>query len=322
MANELVHVPVPLLLSPDLPASAKLIWMVSKLGLASGQSGSTWLSANSGLSRPTVLKAMAQLAAAAWVATGPYESTTVPTPAALVTDRRLGIHARVTYGLLLLTPGFHHPHGRFAHAELAALAHASPNTVAKAVGELARAEWIKVERANRLDRIHFELTFPGFSREQTALAMAQRRLSKSKHFGEGLMREFLSLLVDSDEYSDDARPGFMVNPRSGELLELDRFYPPRVAFEFNGPQHYRATDMYTAEESAAQRERDYIKMGICLARGVTLVVVHPGDLTLSRMREMVGDLLPQRNLAGFSMLIEYLESESHTYRRTLRRLGH
>ncbi|MFZ5827776.1 MAG: ArsR family transcriptional regulator, partial [Bacillota bacterium] len=252
MAKEVVQVPASLLLCPGLPASAKLVWMISCLRPASDQAGTAWLSDASGLSRPTVLKAMSVLTAAGWdlAGTGSPTGASVAVPVSLLTNRRLGITTRVLYGILLLTPGFSHPSGQFTYAELAALAHASRNTVAGAVDELARAEWIKVERANRLARVRFELTFPGLNWGMTAIAEAERRLEKVRYFGEWLMREYLSLLVDSEDYEDDATPGFLVNPRTGERLQLDRFYPPAVAFEYNGPQHYRATARFSADEVA------------------------------------------------------------------------
>lgn len=329
MANEVAHVPVALLLSPALPASAKLIWMVSRLRTASDQAGTAWLSETSGLSRPTVLKAIARLMASGWDPTaGRIPDPTgagapgaaLPIPAALLTNRRLGVHGRVLYGLLLLTPGFRHPGGQFTYEELAGLAQVSPKTVARAFAQLARAEWVKVERANRLARVHFELSFPGLARGMTALARAQKRLEKASYFGEGLMREYLSLLIDSEDYEDDASPGFLVNPRTDESLQLDRYYPPNVAFEFNGPQHYRATEKFSAEEAAGQRERDYIKLGICTTRGVTLVVIHPENLTLKEMRQKVDNLLPPRDLTGYDLLIDFLESESRAYRRLASRL--
>lgn len=321
MVNEVVQVPVSLLLCRDLPASARLIWMVSRLGTTADQAGTAWLSATSGLSRPTVLTGIAHLMASGWDpnATGDLGES-VPVPELLLRNRRLGVQARVLYGLLLLTPGFSHPCGQFTYAELASLAQASPNTVARAVDELARAEWIKVERANRLSRSHFELTFPGLSRGMAALDEAQNRLDKATYFGEGLMREYLSLLVDSEDYEDDATPGFLVNPRTGEHLQLDRFYPPNVAFEFNGPQHYRATAKFSADEAAGQRERDYIKLGICVARGITLVTILPETLTLNGVQRAIGNLLPPRDLTGYDLLIDYLESESHNYRRLVSRL--
>ncbi len=64
MKSPVVQAPVSLLLAPELTASAKLIWMVFQLHAHSGPVGSALLESRSGLSRPTVLKAFAQLAAA------------------------------------------------------------------------------------------------------------------------------------------------------------------------------------------------------------------------------------------------------------------
>jgi hypothetical protein len=321
MPDSALRVPVPLLLSPDLSASAKLVRMIAGLPPASDRPARTaWLCASSGLSRPTVLKAITDLAVAGWTPTRGATDPTVLVPAALLTDRRLSIHARVLYGILPLTPNFTHPSGRFTYAELAALAHASPNTVTKALAQLAKAEWLTVERAHRLDRIRFELTVPGLTQAMNDLARAQWRIGKAEFFGEGLMREYLSLLVDSNDYLDNASPGFLANPRTEALLQLDRYYPPRVAFEFNGAQHYRATGLYTAETAARQRERDYIKAGMCSERGITLVIVHPDDLTLNQMRQKVANLLPLRDLTGYDLLIDYLESESSDYKRSVARL--
>ena len=93
-----------------------------------------------------------------------------------------------------------------------------------------------------------------------------------------------------------------------------------MAFESNGPQHYRATDRFTPGQVAAQRERDYIKMGICMERGITLLIIHPGDLTVAAMQQKVANRLPLRDLTGYDLLIEHLESESRTYRRRMDRI--
>jgi hypothetical protein len=321
-----------------------------------GAAGITGLSALSGLSRPTVLKCLAHLTACGWgpakapagiasprgctrptgmtgtagttgtvrtagitVTTGAH-GLTVPMPAPLLTDCKLGAMSRVLYGLLLLTPGYSYNCGHFMHAELAALAHASPTTIIDAIQGLVQAEWIKVERTNRLARVQFELTFPGLDRALNAVAEAQWRLEQPRSRGEALMCEWLTLLIDSDNYQDNTNPGFLLNPRTGATLEFDRFYPPRVAFEHNGPQHYRGTKKFTPKQAAAQRERDLIKLGICSSRGITLVTIHPEDLTLQTMQQKAGHLLPLRDLTGYEILIEFLESESRDYQRLMAKI--
>lgn len=147
----------------------------------------------------------------------------------------------------------------------------------------------------------------------------RRRLDEASFVGEALMREYLSLIGDSDEYDDNATPGFLVNPFTGEEMQFDRYYQPRVAFEFNGPQHYGPTARYSKEaDIRKQQGRDYIKIGISATRGIRLVVVHPEDLTLEVMRQKVDGLLPLRNLDGHEPLIAYLESVSRAYRRKAR----
>ncbi|HLO02512.1 MAG TPA: hypothetical protein VK191_05355, partial [Symbiobacteriaceae bacterium] len=129
-------------------------------------------------------------------------------------------------------------------------------------------------------------------------------------------REYLSLLIDCDEFEENARPGFLINPLTDELMELDRYYPPSVAFEFNGPQHYRTTALYAKESKLrTQQMRDLMKTGHCARRGITLVVVHAADLSLAGMQAKVADLLPLRNLLGHDPLIAFLERVSRPYRR-------
>jgi len=129
------------------------------------------------------------------------------------------------------------------------------------------------------------------------------------------MREYLSLIVDSDEFQDDATPGFLVNPLTGEKIQFDRFYPPDVAFEFNGPQHYSPTELYLDEEAFKnQRARDLIKIGLCTERNIKLEIIRAPDLALHRMKEIAGRHFPLRNLEGHEPLIRYLETQSRKYR--------
>jgi hypothetical protein len=322
MPSDTVQVPGSLLLSPDLPATAKLIWMISRLPAATqpAAAGTSWLASTAGLARNTVLKGKALLTATGWEPPPTPNGTTVPMPTSLLTNSKLGAMSRVLYGLLLLTPSISYNCGTFTYAELAALAHVSPPTIAKAIYELAQSEWIKVERNNRLSRVQFELTFPGLERGLTALAAAQERLKRPRPYGEALMCEWLNLLIDSDNYHDNTNPGYLQNPRTAALLEFDRFYPPSVAWEFNGPQHDRPTQKFTAKQVAVQRERDLIKLGICVERGITLVVITPDDLTFTTMQRKVGNLLPLRDLAEYDLLIEFLESESLNHRQRMAKL--
>jgi len=137
------------------------------------------------------------------------------------------------------------------------------------------------------------------------------------------MRALLSLIVDTKVCEDGSSPEFLLNPASGKLLEFDRFYAADgVAFEFNGPQHYVATGRFTKREVAAQRKRDALKRRICKEEAITLVVVHPIDLSLSRMWRIVGDLLPRRVLRGFKQTIRFLNQCTERYRNASLRWEH
>lgn len=131
--------------------------------------------------------------------------------------------------------------------------------------------------------------------------------------GEALMKEFLSLIVSTDDYMDNVRPGFLRNTKTDSLMEFDRYYPNTVAFEFNGTQHYEPTDLYDAETVERQQSRDILKKQICADKGVELVIVHPQDLTLAGMLSKVRGLLPLRNLKGGEGLVRFLEKLSANY---------
>ncbi len=55
-----------------------------------------------------------------------------------------------------------------------------------------------------------------------ALAGAQKRLDQAKYFGEGLMREYLSLLIDSQAAVEKASLAFGYHPQVGLREGLER----------------------------------------------------------------------------------------------------
>ena len=185
----------------------------------------------------------------------------------------------------------------FTYTQLAQVTGLDRRTVTKAIRCLSAAGWLTVTRGSHRRPVRCQLKDPRLAGSETELQKAKRRLQKATFAGEAIMREFLTLLVDSEEYEDDAAPGFLVNPLTGERLQLDRYYPPSVAFEFNGPQHYGPTELYSAEEAEKQRARDLIKMGLCAQRGIHLVIVHTEDLSLSGMKQKIGNLLYQSGIS-------------------------
>lgn len=303
----LVKVPLALLLHPDWTAAAKLVSMTLCLQPTAGQAE---LERRTGLSRNTVVAALAQVGSRR-----PLGGRTVYVPSALLAEKALSAQAKAVYGLLQALP----EEGQFTYASLHQFTGIAPNTLKRALQDLAAAGWLHLSPgATRLAPIRFTLGNPEQQRRQAEHAVAKHRVKRAENTGEAIMQEYLSLLIDSDQFTDNARPGFLVNPLTQERLELDRFYMPDLGFEFNGAQHYRKTGRFTQAEADAQHLRDLIKAGLCLYQGIRLVIVHPEDLTLEGMRRKVGQLLPLRDLIGQEQLIDFLEEESFLYRAAAR----
>lgn len=330
METSVVQVPVSLLSDTAIPPSAKKLWMIMRLDADLDPVRPVLLARRSGLSYKTVITNLAHLAANGWYAAssgGLAAIHRIPSvvgasiPGPLLADRRLGVHSLIVYAYLQVTRDFRHPVGQFTYKYLSRLTKTSLPTVRRAVRELAESGWLRITQVNQLAPVHFSLCNPGVLRGEAEVAMARVRLNQAPFYGEALMREYLSLLIDSEQFEDDAAPGFLVNPLSNERMQLDRYYPPAVAFEFNGPQHYHGTDRFSEQSAAKQRGRDYIKLGICTTRGINLVVIHPEDLRLETVQQKVGQLLPIRDLNGHELLVAFLQSVSRRYRLAAKRGG-
>lgn len=327
MIPKVVRVPASLLLDRDLLSSTQLVGMLIRLH--GGPVDSKRLVVESGLNRETVLKAVTTLGGTTlpWLTPsrpeGPEKARDlnqyVSLPNDLLTDRRLHPQAKVLYGILHLTPGFRDQSGQFSYPRLRSLTGRSIDPLKEAVKALVQTGWLHTAQANKLAPIRYTLRHPRLERDATEVAEARQRLEEAPFRGEAIMREYLSLLVDSEAFEDDAAPGFMVNPWTGERLELDRYYPPHVAFEFNGPQHYRATERFSAADVSRQRGRDFMKIGICVENSIHLVVLQAEDLSLQAMLEKVRPLLPLRDLSHHEGLVAFLESISRRYRRSAQR---
>ena len=325
---EKVSVPVDLLLDSSIAASAKVVWMVLRLRelTEQGRPSPTRLAALTGLSRPTVRKGLARLAAAGWYHLSPPRAVLPKTqpgtrrfvtiPGELLEDRSIRPQAVVMYGVLQATPGFRPPTGQYTRKQLREITGRALKTIRRATNMLAACGWIEFSRKNHLCPFVFTVKNPVYEACKAELEGVVKRINRADYIGEEIMRQFLTAIVDSDNYQDNASPGFLVNPFTRERMELDRYYHGGVAFEFNGPQHYEPTEFATPQDVEKQRARDYIKAGICRDRGIPLVVIHPEDLTLETMIRKVGTYLPLRDLRKVRPIIQYLEWRSRRYRRS------
>lgn len=336
MRTPSLRVPLALLLTRELTPAAKLIWIVLRLDEIRGRKRShspTHLARRTGLARSTVYVAIAKLSRTGWcriLRAGPTINRrlhprlpygvcgkTVCLPTDLIeAARTLRPQLLICYGLLQAVREFRDERGRFKWRQLRQVTGLHVKTLKRAVSELVEAGWLSLYQRSRLAPIEFSLQHPDIAWKKAAA----RRLKRSQFAGQALMQEFLTLIVESKEYIEDGATGFLVNPRTNHLLEFDRFYPlHRVAFEFNGRQHYEATDLYSKEQVAVQRERDRTKRSICKSLGITLVIVHAEDLSLQGMQQKVSNLLPRRDLSRFPRTIQFLEDAARRYRKAARR---
>lgn len=308
-----IKVPGLILLHDQLTASAKVLWAALQLHPNSQQE----LQDLSGLSRNSIkpgrdqLQRLSLLRPLVWTKGG-YAFL----PVDLLSSRGVNAQAKITYGAIQLCPVFFDNRVETTVDQLAQLTGRDHKTIRRALRSLVEGGWIEIHRPRRTGPFRIVVRNPHLEAQRHAIAAINRRLQKARHRGEALMREWLTLLIDLDNFEDDASPGFLVNPYTAEELQIDRLYPPNVGFEFNGPQHYGPTALYPDEEEARkQMGRDLIKQAICMNRGIHLVIVHAADLSLEGILRLIPDCLPLRNLNGQELVIAHLESLSRPYRQ-------
>lgn len=120
-----------------------------------------------------------------------------------------------------------------------------------------------------------------------------------KSRGEELMCAYLDIMLPL-EHVDNHRPDWLRNSITGFNLELDRYYPIyNIAFEFQGDQHYRQTDL----EWRNQQRNDELKRVLCAKHHTLLVELRAIDLQTAVMLRKLMQLgkMYKRNKAGIAM---------------------
>ena len=329
-----IGVPISLLLSKELTPAAKFLWIRLHFDAMHPLKRSHHpkrLAKRTCLARSTIYEALHQAEATGWLvpyfdsATGRRRWKTgcpardgrsnVMIPVDLIrASHALRPQAILCYGLLQATHEFNGKTGHFKWANLRELTGLHLRTIKRAVRALADAYWIATAQQHRRKPIWFRLQHADRAYKEAVKSF----LEGASYLGEALMRSNLSLIFETKDCEDGSRPDFLVNPASGEKMELDRYYPlHRVAFEFNGPQHFAPTGRFTKKEVDAQRKRDRLKRQICKQKRIALVEVKAEDLTLAGILRKVGDLLPRRALRGFKETIRFLNQCGLRYQRSL-----
>lgn len=308
-----VKVPRHILLHDQLTPAAKVLWA----GLQLRPKNQEHLAQLCGLSQASIKPGQTQLERFSLLNPGPFpRADWAFLPVDLLRNKAVHPQAKITYAAIQLLPTSVDGVAEATTEQLTQLTGRHPATVRRALRSLVDAGWLQVRRSGRTNVLQILVLNPQLEAQKSMIAQINRRLERAPYLGEAIMREWLTLTVDRDNFEDDASPGFLVNPYTGEELKIDRLYPPDVGFEFNGPQHYGPTDLYPNEEQARrQMGRDLIKQAICTQRGILLVTIHAEDLSLEGMLKRLPDRLPLRSLDHKELVIAHLQSVSRAYRQ-------
>lgn len=109
-------------------------------------------------------------------------------------------------------------------------------------------------------------------REQRFTPQKRKPIRSKK---EGLMQKVLNDLLPEAEYVDNGYYSWLPSPK-GSPLQLDRYYPKlKIAFEFNGQQHYKYNPYMHQSVQAFEylQKCDEKKARECEKRGVTLISI-------------------------------------------------
>jgi len=102
-------------------------------------------------------------------------------------------------------------------------------------------------------------------------------------YGETLLNLYLDIFItltcQKTTRKIEHKPGFLVNPRSGDLLELDVTLEEfRLAFEFQGDSHYI---------NQKEIDKDKVKIDKCATNKVILIPVNIYQLESNRLMELI-----------------------------------
>ena len=328
------------LVARDLPESAKLVWLLLKLDqLDRGLTTKALLSPTRiqrqiGLSRPTIRKAIAHLRARALLTVNgrlplpgdfPYDrhgSVASVIPRRLICNPEIPFRARVLHTLLLARQALlRTSDAPCSYATIAARTGFQPRTVRKAMLTLVDRGWLAIAQESQRAPIFLAFPDPETARTRADVMRAQQQLAKTNCFGETLFRLMADVLVPIETPKDDCYPEWLTNPRTGCLMQIDRFYEKeQVALEFNGPQHDGLTERFSTEEVQAQMERDRMKAQIIRRKNIPLITIRPEDLSFKRLRALLGAALPVRDVQANDPLVIFLENAGRRYRASMRKI--
>lgn len=112
-------------------------------------------------------------------------------------------------------------------------------------------------------------------REKREMRFKHRKKKLIRSKKEGEMQRVLNQLFPHEDYIDNGYYSWLMSPK-GAPLQLDRYYPRlKLAFEFNGQQHYKYNPYMHQSIEAFQylQKCDAKKKKDCKRKGVHLITI-------------------------------------------------
>jgi hypothetical protein len=106
---------------------------------------------------------------------------------------------------------------------------------------------------------------------------------KCPSYGEALLNAYLDLFITATVFKTGkeipAYPSFLMNPKTGSILEIDTLFEDfHIAFEFQGEHHYTNTKT---------KEKDEFKLTACPESGILLIPVNPFQLNSDILQKLI-----------------------------------
>ena len=197
-------------------------------------------------------------------------------------------------------------------AELAKLAKMSRAHAARACRNLVTLGWMVLRGTSRKLRPIPLIPHP-YQKQLASLLIEEYEMAPNR--GEFLMKQYLDLMICSDDHVDNARPKFLQNPMTAQSLEYDRYYRQKVAFEFNGAQHYEVTEAYPDDKTLQEAQtRDLLKKGLSEKAGVRLIEITANDLDHRVLLSLIPAGLPRNPIDEHGPYLKALAEISAVYR--------
>lgn len=255
-----------------------------------------------GISQHSLLKYLRQLTEAGWLRCTRTSLRTVTVevlwprtceflrlPADILLDRRLPHPAKWVWAVIRRL------NGEFDYQLLGELTGYSRNSLIKYIRALQKRGWLSGQPRWRAKRKWFDpkVENPRENRRVEALQnflRAREAALKRQHYSVG---QFYSVqiieMLTQARLVENRAASWLDNEATGGRLEYDvLLIDYNAAFEFQGPQHERATELYPGEDRLrAQKQRDQLKRELSLQAGIRLTEIWAGDLSFERIGDML-----------------------------------